>query len=406
MTVAMRLPTRALGALSAQIVLALNGFLLQILATRELGAAGLGTFALLFGAIVMGTAFTTGLIGDSLTVLDRSRSSIRAALFRLAWLLVTALGLLSFGVSVNYLPVTTAALFAVAMAIFVTADLSRRMLMANLRFWRLVIVDSFALAATLFFLGAFTLGGPLELNHFIAALATGQAVACLLALTQLPPSERTLGVRGWGDWRAVLNYGLWRAVQQFVRPTTLNAARWIVLIAAGTAAVGELEAARVFVAPAMLLVQGFGSYLFSSYAADRDYDTAFLVTRADRAATTMLIGAAFIALLGGFLLPFAGDWLTGGTFDLSLIAVLGWSCYVASCAAVLPYGSLAAVRGKQQLVLTIRLADSALSLALAAALVLGVGVGTFWIPWMLSIGSFVGGFLCRRILMPKALISS
>jgi O-antigen/teichoic acid export membrane protein len=404
MTVAVRLPTRALGALSAQTVLALNSFVLQVLASRELGAAGLGTFALLFGAIVMATAFTTGLIGDSLTVLDRSQSSIRAALFRLGWLLVTAL--LSFGVSVNYLPVTTAVLFTVAMAVFVMADVSRRMLMANLRFWRLAIVDSLALVATLLFLGAFSLGGPLRLNHFIAALATGQAVACLLALTQLPASERSIGGRGWGDWRAVLDYGMWRAVQQFVRPTTLNAARWIVLIAAGTAAVGELEAARVFVAPAMLLVQGFGSYLFSSYAADRDYDTAHLVTRADRAATAMLIGAVFIAVLAGFLLPFVGDWLTGGTFDLSLIAVLGWSCYTASCAAVLPYGSLAAVRGKQQLVLTIRLADSALSLALAAVLILGVGVGTFWMPWMLSIGSFVGGFLCRQILMPKAAVSS
>jgi O-antigen/teichoic acid export membrane protein len=406
MTVAVRLPTRALGALSAQTVLALNSFIIQILVSRELGAAGLGTFALLFGAIVMATAFTTGLIGDSLTVLDRSKPSIRAALFRLGWLLIAALGMLSFGVSVNYLPVGTAVLFAVAMAIFVTTDLSRRMLMATLRFWRLVIVDSLALAATLLFLGAFSLGGPLRLNHFIAALATGQGVACMLALTQLPNSERKIGVRGWGDWRAVLNYGSWRAVQQFVRPTTLNAARWIVLIAAGTAAVGELEAARVFVAPAMLLVQGFGSYLFSSYAADRDCDTSLLVTRADRAATAMLIGAAFIALLAGSLLPFVGDWLTGGTFDLSLIGVLGWSCYAASCAAVLPYGSLAAVRGKQKLVLTIRLADSALSLALAAGLILAVGVGTSWIPWILSVGSFVGGLLCRRILMPKAAMSS
>ena len=120
----------------------------------------------------------------------------------------------------------------------------------------------------------------------------------------------------------------------------------------------------------------------------------------------MLIGAVFIAVLAGFLLPLVGDWLTGGTFDLSLIAVLGWSCYAASCAAVLPYGSLAAVRGKQQLVLTIRLADSALSLALVTALILGLGVGTSWVPWILSIGSFVGGLLCRRILMPKAALSS
>ena len=406
MTVIARLPTRAVGALSAQIVLALNSFLVQILASRELGAAGLGTFALLFGAIVMATALTTGLIGDSLTVLDRSSPPIRSALFRLAWLLVTAMALLGFGVAVTYLPVATAVLFALAMASFMTADLFRRMLMASLRFWRLAVVDSVALVATLLLLGAFSLDGPLGLNHFIAALAAGSAVACLLVLTQLPASERNIGARGWGDWRAVLNYGLWRGVQQFVRPTTLNAARWIVMIAAGTAAVGELEAARVFVAPAMLLVQGFGSYLFSSYAADRDRDTTFLVTRADRAVTAMLIGAALVALLAGALLPLVGDWLTGGAYQLSLIAVLGWSCYAASCAAVLPYGSLAAVRGKQQWVLTIRVADSALSLALVTALILGLGIDTSWVPWILSIGSFVGGLLCRRILMPKAALSS
>src|SRR4051794_32403811 len=64
-----RVPTRAIGALGAQVMLALGGFVLQVVATRELGKTGLGTFALLYGAIVMATALSTGLLGDSLIVL-------------------------------------------------------------------------------------------------------------------------------------------------------------------------------------------------------------------------------------------------------------------------------------------------------------------------------------------------
>jgi O-antigen/teichoic acid export membrane protein len=244
-----------------------------------------------------------------------------------------------------------------------------------------------------------SLAGPLTLDHFLAALAIGQVVAGLLTLTRLPSADRKLQLRGRGDWRAVMRYGSWRALQQFVRPTTLNGARWMVMILGGAAAVGELEAARVFVAPAMLLVQGFGSYLFSSYAADRAKGPRALLDRADRAAAIMLAGSAVVGVAAALLLPRLGGMLTAGRFELSLVATLGWACYAASCAAVLPYGSLAAVRGKQQWVLLIRVVDSVLALTLVAVALMAVGVGTHWMPWLLSIGSFVGGLLCRQVLL-------
>jgi O-antigen/teichoic acid export membrane protein len=379
-----------------------SSFILQVGASRELGPAGFGTFALLFGAIIMATALSTGLLGDSLTVLDRTDPAIRAALLRLGIVVVSALTLTGFGLSLTQLSVGTATLFAVALAAFMLADLARRLLMANLRFWSLVFIDSIGLVAMVGFLVACSMRGPLLLGHFLAAVAIGQLVAGSLALTRLPSTERRLNVHGWGNWRAVVGYGSWRALQQFIRPSMLNAARWIVVMLAGVAAVGELEAARVFVAPAMLFVQGVGSYLFSSYAADRAKGPQALLARADRAALVMLIGSVLIAGLAGFLLPHFGWLLTDGRFSISLIATLGWACYAASCAAVLPYGSLAAVQGKQQWVLLIRLADSLLGLALVVVVLMGLSGATHWMPWLLSIGSFVGGLLCRQLLLRPA----
>lgn len=398
-TAAARLPHRALGALAGQVTLALGSLVLAVVATRELGPSGFGTYSLLFGAIVMATAVTTGLLGDSLTVLDRHDPAIRASLFRIGAMLVGILAIAGFGLSRSVLAPTTAALFALALAAFVLADLGRRLLMANLRFWSLVLIDSAGLVALLAFLFGSRLAGELTLDHFLAALAIGQVVAGLLALVRLPAEERKPRVRGKGNWRAVVGYGSWRALQQFVRPTTLNLARSVVLVIAGAAAVGELEAARVFVAPAMLLVQGLGSYLFSTYAADRAEGARVLLTRADRAATVMLAGAVIVGGAAWFLLPHLGSLVTGGTFELSSVAILGWACYAASCAAVLPYGSLAAVQGKQQWVLLIRVVDSVLALALVVLVLSGLDVGTQWMPWLLSVGSFVGGALCRQLLL-------
>ena len=53
---------------------------MQVLALRLMGVEGLAKYALLFGIVVIATAVVTGLVGDSLTVLDRSDPSVRAGL--------------------------------------------------------------------------------------------------------------------------------------------------------------------------------------------------------------------------------------------------------------------------------------------------------------------------------------
>ncbi len=86
---------RVAGAVGAQLSQALASFVLQVLAARLLGASGLGTFALLYGGIIIGTALCTGLVGDSLTVLDRNDPHIRAGLQKLCALVSALAGALA-----------------------------------------------------------------------------------------------------------------------------------------------------------------------------------------------------------------------------------------------------------------------------------------------------------------------
>ena len=322
-----RLPT-ATGAVAAQAAQAGGGFLVQVLAARELGADGFAAFAFMYGAMIMATALSSGLVGDSLTVLDRHDPEVRAALRNLAVLTVLLAAV------TGYLAVTmldavdgrTALVFAMATTAFMVADVARRVLMANLRFWHLVAVDGTGLLAALAVIGlAVGPDGDADVGAFLAAVAAGQLCVALLALVCFPASERVAGPLRWGALGTVLGFGAWRAAQQFVRPSMLNAARWLVLLAAGQAAVGELEAARVYVAPAMLLVQGVGGYLLASYAVDRDRPTSVLLDRADRAATVLLLGSGAMAVVAAVTLPALGPVITAGAYDLSLLAVVGWA---------------------------------------------------------------------------------
>lgn len=398
--------SRAVGAVLAQCSQALGSFVLMVIAARTLGLEGLGIFALVYGVMVLLTAGMSGFVGDSLTVLDRRDPPVRGALEGWCLAIATTAGVVGSGALAAFglISGTEAILFAVATSLFLVEDSLRRILMAEMLFLRIVVVDVSGFAAGLLVLLLWSATAPLELASFLAAIAGGQAVGLVIGAAALPVEERYVVplARSWSAYRRVAAFGVWRAAQQSVRPALLTGMRLTVVVVAGMAATGALEGARIYIAPAMLLITGVSSYLFASFAKQSTTPLANLLTAADRGVLILVCVTAAGGAAAIFALPVLGPLVTGRGLDLW--AVIGWLAYAASVAAVTPYGVLAAVRGKQALLFGIRLADSILSLSLVM-LLLSFGYSFVLAPLLLVSGSLAGGLAIRRFLLRPLLIA-
>lgn len=392
------------GGVAAQGSQALASFGLQLLAVRTLGIDGLGQFAILYGVILLITAVVSGFVGDTLTVLDRHDSSIRFTLQ--LWCLGLSLGTGLCGAVValasGLLAPSGAWIFGGAIIVFVLEDTVRRLLMAHLLFWKIVVVDLFGLGGALATLGLAATAGPLDLTSFFAALIWGQLAALAVGIVLLPRSDRYLVVRARKFSQEVARYGIWRSLQQAVRPALLTAVRVTVTVMAGLAATGHLEVARIYVAPIMLMVSGASSYLFAAFAREHAVPMKELLRRADRGVAVLIVVALGAGIVAMASLPSIGRLVAGQQPDAA--AVLGWIAYATSVAAVTPYGALAAVRGKQAGVLGLRLVDSVLSLLLAGVFV-AFTAGYILVPALMAVGSLLGGPLIRGLLIRPLLTS-
>jgi O-antigen/teichoic acid export membrane protein len=383
------------GAQGAQ---ALASFTLQILVVRSLGLDGLGAFAILYGIMVLVAGIITGFVGDPLVVLDRRERSLRSALEQYA-LGISATGGILAAVGCwasGLISPTQGILFAIAVVLFAFEELARRLLMANMAFWRVAALDLAAFAGSLATIGVATLTDAPTLDTFLLAIAIGQALAIALCIPLLPREERFLVSLGGGALGAVARYGAWRAGQQLLRPALLTAVRALVTLSLGLTAIGLLESARVYVAPAMLVVSGLTSFLFVTYAKDDITPMRRRLRKADRAVLTLLGITVVLGLLMVVCLPWIGQLLFGVTPPF--IAVLGWLAYTASVSAVTPYGALAAMGGRQFTVFAIRFADTALS-CVAVLTALALGAPAEAVPLVLAVGSLAGGAAIRFILL-------
>ena len=390
--------------MTAQVSQAGASLVLQLIAANALGLAGFGKFAILYGVIVLLTGLVSGFVGDSLTVLDRKDRTIRSALQ--GWTL-----LLSFASAVvgsaavtltGFVTPLEGALFGLAIFVFLSEDILRRLLMAQMRFWRIAAVDAVALVAAVLTLIVSAAFAPLALSTLFAALAIGQSAAFIVAIFVQPRDERFVVRLVTGAYGTVAGYGSWRAAQQAVRPGLLTAVRTAVMLAVGLAATGQLEAARLYVAPTMLLVGGLSSFLFASFAKSTDAPLATLLRRADHGVFALL---GMTVVLGGVMVaarPILGEAIVGQALDTWMI--IGWIAYSATVAIVTPYGALAAVRGRQAAVLGYRVADSVFSLA-AAVLLLVLGGPVALIPIVIASGSLIGGFAIRWLILRPHLAS-
>lgn len=392
----------ALGAMASQGTQALASFTIQVIVARTLGFDGLGAFAIGYGVMVLVAGVASGLVGDSLVVLERRVPRIRSALqlFTLAIAVIAAVASAIVAAASGLFDLPTATLFGLAVALFAIEELMRRMLMADLNFWRVVLIDFVSLSVALGVLGGAALTGALTLLTFFTAIAAGQLSAIAIGVALLPREERFLVAFTRGGALEVFRYGVWRSGQQFLRPAMLTVIRTLVTLIASLSATGLLEAGRVFVAPATLAVSGFSSYLFVSFANDKLRPMREKLARADRSVLALLgltavVGAALILAL-----PWAGALLFGTAPDQ--LTVIGWIAYTATIAAVTPYGALAAVGGRQALVFAVRAGDTSAAIVLAWVL-LSAGGGVHLVPAVLAVASVLGGLAIRLfILAPLA----
>jgi O-antigen/teichoic acid export membrane protein len=195
--------------------------------------------------------------------------------------------------------------------------------MATLRFWRLVIVDSVALIVVMLSLVAVSVVGSITLGTFFLAIAAGQLAGLGVALALAPAAERHLVSLRGARIREVASFGGWRGAQVSVNPAVFTAMRVLVVAVAGTAALGQVEAARIYVAPAILAIQGIGSYLLASYARDRSLPLHALVSRALRSSLVLAAGALGLGVVLWAAVPLVGPWVTGDSFTLPAVTVLG-----------------------------------------------------------------------------------
>jgi len=390
--------SRALGAIVAQGAQAGISFVLQVLVARTLGIDELGRFAILYGVIVVVTGIVTGVVGDSLVVLDRGQGRIRWALQGTTIALAASGGVIGAAVflAVGLIDPLEAALFALATAMFTAEEVMRRLLMAHFAFFRVVAADlgGFAIALAIVFGVGVTAGFSLAL--FLGAIAAGQAVAIIVAALLLPRAERSWARFERGGLREVLDYGTWRGLQQLLRPGLLTAVRLLVGVFAGLTAVGLLESARVYVAPALLAVGGLTSYLFVRYAQDRGRPLRAVVRRADVTVLALVAGTAVLGVIAVALLPWLGPILF--SVQPPTDAVIGWLAFTAAVAATTPYGTLAAVHGGQRKVFALRLADSLISVAAVVGLLM-TGGGAVWVPVVLAAGALLGGAAIRLFVI-------
>jgi O-antigen/teichoic acid export membrane protein len=397
----MRLLRRpATGALTAQGTQAVAGLALQVAAARELGAAGLAAFSLAYGAIVLATAVCSGLVGDSLTVLDRHAPGIRAGLHVSAVLVPGAAAVVGGALALvtAVVPLWAGLLLGLATAAFIVEDTLRRLLMASGRFWSLPVVDLTSLGPALAVLVTAGLSGRLTLTTFVVALLVGQSAAALVAWLLLPPGERPRGPWRRPDLRAVAAFGAYRAAAQTIRPALLTLLRLVVVTVAGAAAYGPLEAARVYTAPTLVLVAGMGSFLLPHFVALRSRGAAAGLRSADRAAIGLAVAVTTIGVVAVLALPWLGPLLTGGGYAVPATAVAGWTAYAVAGAVLLPYAALASVHGEQRRVLVLRALEFAAP-AVVLPLVLLADGGPVWAPLVLALGPVLAAVAVRRTVV-------
>lgn len=381
----------ASGAVVTQFVTAGGSLVLQVLAARMLGADGYGTFTIILGSLIMTTAIQSAWVGDSLTVLDRHAPDIQGAL------MASHLGFLVLGVTLaaggalifDLTDGSGALALSVLLALWITEELGRRIFMARLEFWKLVLNDAIYVGGALLTLALLRWSGKsVGLDDFLLAMAGGAAAAILAALIQLPRSEFWVVRPRTQALGQVARFAGWRSAQAAIRPFSLLVVRVVIAGFASRAVLGNVEAARLLIAPALTFIAGGGWYMLSVHSDQQRGDNKPRAISVG-SATAILSGAAVIyGACALVFLDFLSTILTASSFEISRGAVMAWVVFTLAFAAGLPANCAAIALRRSREVFVARILDSALGLALMTALVLTNN--PTMAPYGLAVGMCVG----------------
>jgi exopolysaccharide production protein ExoQ len=388
---------KPLAAIVSQAIVAGSSLLLQLVALHELGTTGLGQFAVLFGILITVNSIQSGWLGDSLTVLDRFDPGIRRALVRsqlaivaIVFTVTTVCALPIGGVSI-----TTAVLFGAASTAWVVEETMRRLLIARREFIKLVVNDA-AFAFGSFGLIGFVwgTGGSFTLETLVIALLGGAVVAIAVGVIQLPSVELSRGILGPSRMRDVASFAVWRAAQVGLRPGSQAIVRVLIVALASYEALGQLESARLILAPVLTIVNGAGVYLLPTYAAQakagRRFNPAVPFAMMIVAGLAAIYGAATIILREPLT-----DLLTREA-NITVLALLAWTAYSVGFGAGVPVGNALVARGRSRIAFNVRVIDA--SMGVVAATVLAALGWVDAVPFGLAAGTFVGAALLLRRL--------
>ena len=394
----LRRHSRPAAAIISQGISSISSLVLALIAARVLGAEGLGEFAILFSVVITFNSVTTGYVGDSLTVLDRFDPPIRKALFGSAGV-ATLAGVLTALVTAFALGLglTTAVAFALALVAWVWEEFGRRLLVTRLEFWKLAANDTCYASIAIGLAAVLALVfHNLTLTTLLLAMAVGSAAAWILAVAQLPRAEFAFPRRTRAAFRQLNQFAAWRAAQTTIRPLSMSVIRISVAAVATTAALGNLEGARILATPMTTLISGASTFLLPMMAAEERGETGG--TRLPVVRVSLLLGAVSLAvgLVCVLLVPVLGPLLLGDEVQVDQWAALFWALFAAAFGLGIPLGNALVAMKKARLTFWIRAGDAAI----------GVGVGTllaWWIdasfaPLGLMLGALVGAYWCYAAL--------
>lgn len=381
---------KPLAAIVSQGVVAGSSLLLQFIALRRLGEVGLGQYSLLYGILITVNVVQSGWLGDSLTVLDRFEPGIRRALVR-SQVAVVALTFVVTGALASLIgdiSATTALLFGLASVAWVVEETMRRLLIARREFGSLVVND------LAFAVGSFGLvgvveatGGSFTIETLVLALLAGAVVATGVGVIQLPAYELSRGLLDTSRMRDLASFGFWRAAQAGLRPGSQTVVSAIIVALVSQAALGQLMAARLLLAPVLTVVSGAGVYLLPTYSAQAKAMRKLRPT----VPLAMLVVAVMCGLYGVAAIVFREpltELLTDGSAQITMLALVSWTAYSVGFGAGVPVGNALVARGRSRMAFNVRVLDAAVGIV-AATVFVGVD-NVDAVPLGLAIGTMVG----------------